>query len=413
MASTIKVKRSAVSGNAPNTSNIDTGELALNTADGILYSSDGSNVFEVGANLTSLSVTGQTNLSANVAIDTNVLFVDTVNNRVGINTTSLFGYYPIAMDMSGDGWQSVNILNTSANTTHSAVGIDFNGGTSGIYASSGDYTQGNGNSPALDTFSSSADWLHIYGGDGVAIQGNYSSNIGVVVEDANPMGGGVRLGLLNSSATGITAYASVDMVVYGTPRTVSEIETNTATYGTTRFGGPNQMGAWIRTYNSVSALNDDHVIDGLAIGDDAAVGIYHIQESSVNQTHGLGLFTGSANTFVEAVRINSTGTVTINKQLDVTGQTNLSAALTVTDGDITTSNGNITVDGNIGIGNISPVYKLDVADGDINVANGTILIEGSAGSAGQVLTSDGTSASWQTPAAGGGGFEQVFLLMGA
>ena len=63
MASTIKVKRSAVSGNAPNTSNIDTGELALNTADGILYSSDGSSVFEIGANLTSLSVTGQVTLT--------------------------------------------------------------------------------------------------------------------------------------------------------------------------------------------------------------------------------------------------------------------------------------------------------------------------------------------------------------
>ena len=63
MASTIKVKRSAVSGNAPNTSNIDTGELALNTADGILYSTDGSTVFEVGANLTSLAVSGQVTLT--------------------------------------------------------------------------------------------------------------------------------------------------------------------------------------------------------------------------------------------------------------------------------------------------------------------------------------------------------------
>ena len=67
MASTIKVKRSAVSGNAPNTSNIDTGELALNTADGILYSSDGSSVFEIGANLTSLAVSGQVSLTSNIS----------------------------------------------------------------------------------------------------------------------------------------------------------------------------------------------------------------------------------------------------------------------------------------------------------------------------------------------------------
>ena len=58
MASTIKVKRSSSSGAAPNTTHISTGEIALNTADGILYSSDGSSVFEIGANLSSLSVAG-------------------------------------------------------------------------------------------------------------------------------------------------------------------------------------------------------------------------------------------------------------------------------------------------------------------------------------------------------------------
>ena len=47
MASMIKVKRSSSSGAAPNTTHISTGEIALNTADGILYSSDGSSVFEI------------------------------------------------------------------------------------------------------------------------------------------------------------------------------------------------------------------------------------------------------------------------------------------------------------------------------------------------------------------------------
>jgi len=56
MASTIKLKRSSVSGNAPTTSNITTGELALNIADGILYSTDGTTVFEIGAKLSTLNV---------------------------------------------------------------------------------------------------------------------------------------------------------------------------------------------------------------------------------------------------------------------------------------------------------------------------------------------------------------------
>jgi hypothetical protein len=46
----------------PTTSNLTTGELALNMADGILYSSDGSKVFEIGANNTNLYV------SANLTI---------------------------------------------------------------------------------------------------------------------------------------------------------------------------------------------------------------------------------------------------------------------------------------------------------------------------------------------------------
>lgn len=54
----IQVKRTSVSGRAPNTSILSVpGELALNMADGILYSTSGSNVFEIGANNTNVNVT--------------------------------------------------------------------------------------------------------------------------------------------------------------------------------------------------------------------------------------------------------------------------------------------------------------------------------------------------------------------
>jgi hypothetical protein len=56
MASIVKIKRSSVQGKRPTTSDIQTGELALNTRDGKLFSSDGSIVFEVGANTTSINV---------------------------------------------------------------------------------------------------------------------------------------------------------------------------------------------------------------------------------------------------------------------------------------------------------------------------------------------------------------------
>jgi len=53
-----QIKRTAVTGRAANTSTIDVGELALNITDGIMYSTNGSVVFEIGANLSSLSVAG-------------------------------------------------------------------------------------------------------------------------------------------------------------------------------------------------------------------------------------------------------------------------------------------------------------------------------------------------------------------
>ena len=56
MSSTIKIKRSNTSGNAPGTNNIVEGELALNTADGVLYSRGGNDIFEVGSNLTNADI---------------------------------------------------------------------------------------------------------------------------------------------------------------------------------------------------------------------------------------------------------------------------------------------------------------------------------------------------------------------
>lgn len=58
MAAKFLVKRSSVSGQAPNTSQISTGELALNLTDGIMYGSNGTVVFEIGANVSSLTVNG-------------------------------------------------------------------------------------------------------------------------------------------------------------------------------------------------------------------------------------------------------------------------------------------------------------------------------------------------------------------
>jgi hypothetical protein len=59
MASRVSIKSTATANLVPNTSLVDSGELVINIADGKLFSSNGSAVFEVGANLSSLFVSGE------------------------------------------------------------------------------------------------------------------------------------------------------------------------------------------------------------------------------------------------------------------------------------------------------------------------------------------------------------------
>lgn len=67
----IQIKRTSVSGRAANTTTLpNPGELALNILDGIMYSTNGSVVFEIGANNTNSQVTG--------TLDANVITVDTL-----------------------------------------------------------------------------------------------------------------------------------------------------------------------------------------------------------------------------------------------------------------------------------------------------------------------------------------------
>ena len=57
MANTVfKLRRSSVAGKQPNTSTLTIGELGINLTDKILYSSDGGDVFEIGANNTNVNV---------------------------------------------------------------------------------------------------------------------------------------------------------------------------------------------------------------------------------------------------------------------------------------------------------------------------------------------------------------------
>jgi len=118
----LQVKRTTVSGRLPNTSStsnssyIYPGEFAFNLADRKLYSQYASVPFEVGANLSSLVVTGNASITGTLTVVGNTIYT---GNVVYINTTNL---------TVGD-----NIITLNSDVTGSpteSAGIEINRGTS-------------------------------------------------------------------------------------------------------------------------------------------------------------------------------------------------------------------------------------------------------------------------------------------
>ena len=85
---TFKLRRSSVAGKLPNTSTLSIGELAINLTDRKLFSSDGTDIFETGSNLTSLSVFSDIsvgNSAVNTTINSTAISVKSIvaNGSVG------------------------------------------------------------------------------------------------------------------------------------------------------------------------------------------------------------------------------------------------------------------------------------------------------------------------------------------
>lgn len=99
MSSTIKIKRSSVAGKVPTTSDIATGELAINTKDKKIYSSNGTAVFDFAAPYLQVTNAAATYLTKNNPIVTGTL---TANGSVGTA-----GYY-LRTSGSGIYWSPVS-----------------------------------------------------------------------------------------------------------------------------------------------------------------------------------------------------------------------------------------------------------------------------------------------------------------
>jgi hypothetical protein len=145
VASTIKIKRSSVAGRIPTTSDISAGELAINTKDKRIYSSNGSAVFGFTNEYLQVANASATYLTKNNPIITGTL---TANGSIGSNgyylrsTGSGIQWAPAPSGGGGGGGISVTTkaLDQLLGTDTVVIGVSGEGGGGGGSAtiSSGD-----------------------------------------------------------------------------------------------------------------------------------------------------------------------------------------------------------------------------------------------------------------------------------
>lgn len=131
MASTIKIKRSSVAGKVPLTTDLTTGEIAINTKDKKLYSSNGTAVFEIGSQLKNLTVSGNTSVAGLIANGS----LGTSGKVLKTNGTTV--YWGTDVSTAGGGGfsngQSISVTNlvVTANATISKLIANGSLGTAG------------------------------------------------------------------------------------------------------------------------------------------------------------------------------------------------------------------------------------------------------------------------------------------
>jgi len=112
MASKILIKRSTTSGSVPTTSDLDTGELGLNTADKRVYTNNAGTIVELGTYPSSLNVTGNTDLDGTLNVDGAATFASgTVTGNWTVTGTLSVGTPTNSTDAVSKGYVDTAVAN--------------------------------------------------------------------------------------------------------------------------------------------------------------------------------------------------------------------------------------------------------------------------------------------------------------
>ena len=183
MASVVRIKRSAVAGKRPTTSNIETGELALNLTDGRLYSSDGSVIFEIGSNPGTLTVGDGTFSIANGAIT----FPESDGTSGQVLSTD--GSGTISWSDAGSGGGTFTFSSTAPSSPSAGdVWVDSDDGIKYTYITDGDTSQ----------------WVELETSSNYETGANYVSNTDFQSFVANTNSA------ISASGGSVTVYSSID-----------------------------------------------------------------------------------------------------------------------------------------------------------------------------------------------------------
>jgi len=352
MASTIQIKRgSGVPGS------LAEGELAVDVASQILYVGNTSGVLELsrntidgldlsdGSNTITIQAASGTQaytltLPSNDGDADQVLTTDGAGNLTWgaggeVSITGTPADNQIAV------WSSAtNVEGSSTLTYDSASRVVTLGGTGGTYLAiteesdsyaTVDFTINNGgtNNYAYIGLESGAYPDDSFSISQLVVTASGNPQVPVVLNSGDRQIFVTNFGISIGDSKGSGNYkpeASVELLGSFNRYTLSEFQSQVLSFPDTATKG---IGVWLHNVNTSSALNDDHITTGIVIGDNATAGIYAIQEDYAAEADALGFFTGSNTGIIEAMRIDSQGTVTINHELVVIGNTTITNSTTV------------------------------------------------------------------------------------
>lgn len=364
MATKFQIKRSLVSGVVPTTGDISPGELAVNLADKKLYTANSTATFELGSNLTNLSVTGNLSvlaLFANGSLGAPGQIL--ASNGTGTHWISAGGTGTVTSVDSGNGLAGGPITGAGTLSVLANTGIVAN--STGVHVNTS-YFDAIYSSLASPTFT------------GTVTLPNIVINGAVTANSSNGTAGQIL------TSNGSTVYWSTPSTGFTNGQSISvndlNINGSVSIDGSTGTAGQVLTTDGTTTYWSTVVSND-------------SISAVVSQQFTANGTQ--NSFSVSGGYIPYAIEVYVNGVKQIPAGVDVIVSSGSSVNFIIPPG----NNDIVDVFGFRPAGNLASFVAItgDTMEGNLAFStNAVIIANGSLGTPGQVLTSNGSAIFWSS-----------------